>query len=380
MPSSRLAFVVWLALCLLPVPSWATSPGPRIGLELTAFPDGGITLTSGRFETRVAYRVRVINSGHKAVKGAVFSANTSVQGADTNTSLIDPAPIAVSGVAAVCTQPGGPTSIECSLGAGGYLQAGSSAEFWVVVRTPNAGQAMAFAGVFEADAGKRRGRGHDLRRGRGHGQGHDDDCCEVAVTVHTPLIDPVLATTDPDASFKKQASSFVGAEGGTLFTGVSGFPTKDDPWTTTVSVPEVTTGVFGLPFTTAAVVESEDLNSCVSINLQCNRTQLTIPGTFDSLLITLRQHPSILSKYARIEHWRISYSADPGNVPYTELQRCGIVGGPALGVPCIEACREYPPESTGHHHHRYGSHHGSYGPGVFECKIRALDNGGYKVQ
>jgi hypothetical protein len=364
MPLSRLASVVWLALCLLPLASSASPRDPRIGFELSAFPSGGVTLTSARYTTHVAYRVRVVNGARNDLNRVRFTATTSVDGAATNTSAIDPAVIVATGVAGACTQPAGVTSIECSVGASGSLKPGQAAEFWVVVRVPSAGQVLRFAGTFGGHEGKGRGNG----------------CCDATLTVQTPLIDPVLSSADPDAAFKREFASFVGAAGGTYFTGASGFPTADDPWTTTVVVPGVSDGLFGLPFTTASVLESEDLNSCLSINSRCNRTQLTIPGTFDSLLITLRQHPSILSKHARIEQWRIAYSPNPGAVPYAEVQHCSVTGGPTLGVPCIKSCREVAPELSGYKSSRYGGHHGSYGPGVFECKIRALDNGGYKVQ
>jgi hypothetical protein len=353
-------------LCLLTLPSWATPRDPRIGFELTAFPSGGITLTSARYATHVAYRVRVVNGARNDLNRVHFSATTSVDGAAANTAAIDPTLIVPQGVAGPCSQTAGPTTIECAVGTGASLRPGHAVEFWVVVRAPSAGRVLRFAGTFGGHEGKGRGNG----------------CCDATVTVETPLIDPVLSSADPDAAFKKELSSFVGPAGGTYFTGVSGFPTADDPWTTTVAVPGVNDGLFGLPFTTASVLESEDPNSCLSINKQCNRTQLTIPGTFDSLLITLRQHPSILDKYARIEQWRISYSTHPGVVPYVELQACSVTAGPAPGLPCIQACREIPPDGTAAARtvssYTYTGHR--KGPGVFECKIRALDNGGYKVQ
>lgn len=351
----RLVAGVFLACCLSPASIAAADP--NIDLALQAFPSGGVTLRT-RYETHVAYLVSVSNRTTNALNRTRFTASTSVLGAATNTSSIDPAVFLQPGsVPVTCTQTTGATTIDCAVGAGATLASGQSAAFWVVVRTPTAGATLRLTTVF----------------GGAEGNGGGNGCCTQTKSFDTPLIDPVLASTDPDAAFKKEVFSFVKPTGGSYFTGVDGFPTADDPWTTTVTVPAVTSGLFGLSFTTTAVVEALDQNSCLAINRQCNASQLTIPGTFDALTIVLRQHPSILKNGARIDQWRIGYS-QTGAPPYVELQSCMATtpNGPSLGTPCIQSCQEYSRKSVPAVPSRVW--------GVFECTVRALDNGGYKVQ
>jgi hypothetical protein len=151
--------------------------------------------------------------------------------------------------------------------------------------------------------------------------------------------------------------------------------TADDPWTTQVTVPTVTHGLLNtLPFTTATVLESKSEQSCSAINKVCNQTVLTIPGTFAHLLISLQQHPSIIKNGSKIENWHIKYSHDPESVPFVQLQSCEATypAGPSEHVPCIQACQEYSRKSV-------PAVPASWW-GIFECKIKALDNGQFALE
>lgn len=356
-----------LALCA----SWGASAqqDPRIDLRVTPYPDGNeatftssVTLSSSRYTTQVAYRVRLANNTTNTLNRVFYRASTTVTGAANNTSSIHSTPYVVSGAVGPCTQPDGPTSLVCPIGpiatgaTGGTLLSNQGAEFWIVVTIPTEGSELRFTSIFGGD----------------EGQGGGNGCCDTVLTRQTQLIDPVIASADPNARFKVEAFTFVGTPGATVFTGASGYPTADDPWSTTVSVPGVSSGIFGLPFTTASLRESLDLQSCSAINRLCNRSEVTVPGSFSHLTIVLRQHPSIIKPGSKIENWRIGYSHLPGVLPYTTLQSCSVSGGPSPGTPCLDSCQEYSsktvpavPKSLW---------------GIFECTAKAIDNGGFRVE
>jgi hypothetical protein len=125
-------------------------------------------------------------------------------------------------------------------------------------------------------------------------------------------------------------------KGGTLlFTGTGGISLVDDPFTTTVTVPELAA------FTTAEILE--DALTCTSGKfLTCNTSKLTIPGTFPNspyLTIILRQDATNIVRGTKIDTVVIKYTPDPtvevltpATIPVPDC----IGGAPAGGdIPCI---------------------------------------------
>jgi hypothetical protein len=367
MQNSKSAFIGILAAFVTSV-ALGAAKDPNIGITVTPFPDGdaqtlssSITLSSARYPTHVSYRVVLQNNTTNTLNRSFFSASTAVVGAATNDSAIDSADIYVesqttAGSVSNCAATAGPTTIRCDIGPGASFASGQGVALWVVVKSPTAGTQLVLTSTFGGDEGNGVGNG----------------CCDSVRTTSTNLIDPL---TDPGQAFKREVKSFVKTAGGTFFTGLTGVATADDPWTTQVTVPTVTIGLFNtLPFTTAAVFELPSGQSCSSINKQCNQTALTIPGVFSHLQITLQQHPSIIKSGSKIENWRIAYSHDPSSTAFVTLLRCDatLPAGPSSGVPCIQACQEYSSKSIPAVPRSMW--------GIFECKINAVDNGSYAAE
>jgi hypothetical protein len=159
-----------------------------------------------------------------------------------------------------------------------------------------------------------------------------------ATTVYTPL-------AAPDSS---SVSTFVPAGGATLFTGTGGgVATKADPWTTTVTIPT------SAPGTPAQILETTSAVTCAPNLLTCNTSNLTIPGTFANMVITLRRDVSTIAKHADIASARVQYT-NPGHpagpsfhVQYPlEVPSCSdttyAVSLPVSGIPCIASRTAYP--------------------------------------
>jgi hypothetical protein len=372
MQMSKSAFIGLLASLVTGL-ALGAAKDPNVVITVTPFPDGdaqtlasSITLSSARYPTHVSYRVVLQNNTTNTLNRSFFSASTDVVGA-TNDSAINPGDIyveaettpgSVSNCAAIDRRP---TTVRCKIGTGdsptgGSLAPGQGVALWVVVKAPTAGTQLVLTSTFGGD----------------EGQGAGNGCCDSVRTTSTHLIDPL---SDTEQAFKRELKSFVKTTGGTFFTGRTGVATADDPWTTRVTVPTVTTGLFNaLPFTTATVFESVSGPSCSAINKQCNQTALKIPGTFGNLQITLQQHPSIIKNGSRIENWRIAYSHDLSITTPVTLLRCDATNpaGPRAGVPCIQACQEYSSKS-------FPAVPRSMW-GIFECKINAVDNGSYVAE
>lgn len=348
------AAIAWVASAVMSA-ALAAPHDPNIQIGVTAYPEVEVTLST-RYDAHVAYKVVLLNNSTNTLNRAFFSATTLVTGAATNDAFIDPVILTVSGAVSACTQPAGPTSIRCELGVAGLLAQGAGATFWVVVRSPSDGTRLDFNSTFGGDEGNGGGNG----------------CCDSPRTTTINLIDSLNSTSDPNARFKNEVKSFVKPGGGTFFTGRTGVATQDDPWTTQIQVPAVVNGIDGNVFTTAAVIESVVLQSCSAVNKVCHQTTLTIPGSFANLQVTLQQHPSIIKNGSKIENWGIVYSATPDVFgSFTRLQACAVTAGPTPGAPCIDICKEYTRRSDPTRPETWG---------IFECKIKALDNGRYGAE
>ncbi len=116
-----------------------------------------------------------------------------------------------------------------------------------------------------------------------------------------------LGTSNPTL-----VKSAVPKSGGTLFTGDGGVATVADKWTTSVKVPATAS------FTTAEISEALGdgaYASCSADYLICVTSDLTIPGTFGYLEITLRRDASTIKSGAKIANAVLYYEDTPGNFP-----------------------------------------------------------------
>jgi hypothetical protein len=315
---------------LLSSAAMAAPHDPNIVIDVTTFPATEVTLTSPRYVSSVAYKVVLQNNTTNTLNRAFFSATTSVVGATTNDSSISVVPYVEVGSVSNCTLTG-QTSIRCDIGtsvpspgAGGTLQSGQGATFWVVVTTPTAGTTLNFNSTFGGDEGNGGGNG----------------CCNSVKIIPIDLKDALTSST-----VRTQMKSFVNTAGGTFFTGLDKVATRDDPWVTIVEVPTVTTGLTGLngalPFTTVSIFEDTLQSACSSDLRTCNVSTLKVPGTFASLRITLRRDSSTIRGGATIENSPIYYIDDLGNVSANPIPVCAF-GEPNATTPrCIFSRREY---------------------------------------
>jgi len=248
---------------------------PRITINVASVPPSitlardGSEKVNKPLETFAAYQVNIINGGSSALNRVFLNGTASnIGGADPilYDSFVATKPGDLCGVGAANNR------VACTLLS---LAPGESTTFVVVFKGPKNGTRIDFvwtAGGFE---------------GNGGGNG----CCSQTNTASTNLVDP-----STDASFKSQAKTFVKpSTGGTLFTGSEAITTSSDGWSTTVVVPSYT----AQSFTVAAINERNNTDpvppgdvplACppYSTNSTCFTSQLSIPGTFDSLVITLR--------------------------------------------------------------------------------------------
>ena len=343
--SSRWACLAGSAMLAAAVVSGAAVAAPHDpGVVPLVLPTPGtVTLTRAGQPINASYRVTIQNGTTNNLNAVSLTGTTVVRGGtDANAAVIEAQVIPTSTNCGLDT----PTKITCSIGT---LPPGGNLTFVVVVKSPVTGASIDFNWTFAGSEGN-----------------STNGCCITQGTATTTLVDALT-----NESAKRHVQSFVKAAGGTFFTGATGVATQADPWTTTVTVPDFSSMPLQL-YTTADVTETELLASCSAVNLKCNQSLLTIPGTFGNLEITLQQHPSIIKTGSKIENWVIAYSKNPGNLlayPYFNLQRCSATAvAPVAGTPCIDTCKEYTRKSDPLTPAKWG---------IFECKIKAIDNGGY---
>ncbi|HEX5638409.1 MAG TPA: hypothetical protein VFX81_01285 [Burkholderiaceae bacterium] len=123
--------------------------------------------------------------------------------------------------------------------------------------------------------------------------------------------------------------SAVPKSGGSFFTGLGGISLSGDPFTTTVTVPPLTTF-------TSAVIDETPLTCTSGKFVTCSESSLTIPGTFSPYLtVILRQDATNIVRGTKIETVLIKYTDDITNQVTYPVPDC-IGGAPTgTGVPCI---------------------------------------------
>lgn len=323
MPLLARAFLAWI-LAAAAVAAHAAAADPGVSTVVTPVP-GQVTLgrAAGKNQTELvtyaAYQVTVSNSTtntlNRVFVAASASATPSVAG-DPPIPVIFyssiPSTLACTGL--------GTSSVNCALAS---LPPGASTSLYLVAKAPQQGTAITVAWTAGGDEGNGGGNG----------------CCNQTGTAVTALIDPTTNT-----SFLTNALSFVPPEGTTLFTGVEAVPSSTDGWTTLVRVPQLDTS---LPWTTASIAETTLLNSCAPYAKAngCFSSDLTIPGSFAKLLITLRWDKDFFAlgntKPADVKLFYTGDSSLHPAIAYPiQLQLCSadlVTWGsaPSSGRPCL---------------------------------------------
>ncbi|MGA0612025.1 hypothetical protein [Caldimonas sp. KR1-144] len=225
--------------------------------------------------TRAAYEVRIVNQSTNTINDVRFLATSQVIGATAS------APFAEAIGASCQATDAAKLSVSCSLG---QLRGGGGADattsFVLVFNAPPAGSSISLAWT------------------AAYGEGLGDSTGASHVDTQTGSAATLLGT--PTAT---DVRSYIPTAGAKIFTGLNGIATPGDPWTTTVVVPA---------FAKAEVVEDLDANSCAPDLLICVRSTLTIPGSFNYLLVTLRRDVSTLKPGAKIANAVLRYQ--PGSV------------------------------------------------------------------
>ncbi len=316
------------AALLLAATSAFAGKQPAVEVTITALP-AEVTLSrpasTPPLASFAAYRVTIANNSINVVNHVYLVGSTAVGGSG------EKAPFAES-IGAACTPlDAARTQIKCPVGQ--LRGRGGSATFTVLFKAPAAGQKVTFTwqGIFAEGTTDNPGAAHR-------------DTTAVGTT-----------TTLLQAPNANEVKTFVPSGGGTVFTGTSNIANPHDPATTTVSVPKAAS---------AEIVESINPQSCAADLLVCFTTDLTIPGTFANLVITLRRDASTIRKYANIANAKVFYAAD--DVHFAEVLPCECTkDGPAPGAPCIDSRKAY---------NKYNAPSAGF-IGDWEFTILAVDNG-----
>jgi hypothetical protein len=336
----------------------------------------GITTPVPKLTGQAAYRVKITMNASNELNGALFTAKTSVvKAAPDNTvvagaiakfetEVVPNATLHVSGEDPNCTiDINDPTSLSCNFG-DGQLLTGNTAEFIILVQSPESGGRIKLDWSFGGDEGKGGGNG----------------CCTKLGSVDTKLVDAAAA----NSTVKTHLQTFVVKNPNvptTLFTGVNKGATLDDPW--------VTIADLGISFIVAGgtktyvqglIDEKKNLDagisSCSPSNKnECWRSQLMLADTkfpsTDPLWITVERHSSIIKNGTKLDNYTLGFVyAKEEAGPFVDIPLCADVGGLSETIKhCLAprgtnltACVERPDPTKA-------------SAFVWSCTIKALENG-----
>jgi hypothetical protein len=317
--------------------------GPDIKTDVSPLPPT-VTLASSSQPTYASYVVTLTSQSYSALQPVSFTATTAVVGATQDATFFAPS------LPAGCTAP--TTVLTCTFSAG-LAHKGQQIQFTVAVKVPTAGTSITFTAT---TSWRNCGRNYSA---------------------------PASASTTLAAPDPNSVASYVPASGGELVTGKhDGMATPDDPWTTTVTLPAAALG------TTAVVQEQIDASPYMPNLLNTSSSTLTIPGTFDDLVIVLRRDASTIARGAKIASAIVRYTEPahpaagvvyPLQVPSCSDTTYGTL--PRSGVPCISMRKAYPTkDDCDHSGGRWGGPKITVTPGYegdWEFTILAVDNGRY---
>lgn len=303
----------------------AMAGNPLVAVTVTAIPT---TVTFSRpaltrpLTTYAAYEISVANNSTNTLNNVRFTGATSVQ---LGSPVARSAPFRESIGAACSATDATLTSITCAIGQ--LRGGGGSIKFIAIFDSPAIVDVLKPCPAASCDQINFATRTFYSEGGNDSGGAAHTDTTDLSVS--TELGTPTTTVV----------RSFVPSGGGQFFTGIDGVPRAGSPgspadlWTTTVSVPS-------LADKGAEVMESVNLEACSSDVTACFFSDVTIPGTFAGLVITLRRDASTIAKGAKIANAAIFYR-HLSTGTFAAVQACSITGGPQPGVPCIAARTEY---------------------------------------
>lgn len=277
---------------------------------------GGAT-SPPRLDTFVGYSVAITNAGGNTINNIRFTGTTSVTDA-AEAATFD----SVEG--GTCTVSVDRKSIDCAIG---QLSAGESRPaFAVFFKSP----VKVVNGNFDVN-------GQDFVNFSGitfygEGTGGLPQSTPINSTEPWSAAAVALGTNNPTV-----VKSVVPKAGGSFFTGDGAVATAVDTWTTSVKVPAA--GAF----TTALISETTGAPPLAPNLSDLSASDLTIPGQFAKLVITLRRDATTILKGAKIDSAVIIYAnptngGDPRiNYPFTLLACTDTTYGvlPQIGIPCV---------------------------------------------
>lgn len=323
----------------------------------------GLTSTTP-FIGRAAWRVKVRNGAANTLNRALFTAESIVVDANY-TPTADVAPIEpvgpgvviqVAGAGAGCAL--NASKLSCNFG-DNALSPGEYSEFIVVAQSPTAGDKLKLRWSF----------------GGGEGNSGPGSCCTVTRdTEYTTLTDAASL----NSTVKTHVQSFIVKNVlNKVFTGIAGgSATEADPWATTA---DLGTGYAVLEDPsityTKATIDEQDTSatssgSCSALNKnQCWQSNIAVPDTTwtpaSPLIISLERHSSIIKNGSKLSAYAQSIQYEKNGNTKTLLS-CSAQGGPLPETPCVDICVErlLTSKTT---------------PFVWQCTIKALDNGIYRI-
>jgi hypothetical protein len=328
----RRRVVAGLAACAALVGSLPAQAGdPNVTTSVTALP-AIVTYSrpadSPPFVTYAAYEVTVTNLSQNTLNNVRLDGVTTVAGS-TSTAPFDSA-VGLSCATTNATQ----TAISCAIGQ--LRGGGGTTSFVVIFRSPPDGTRIDFAWQ------------------NFYSEGSNDNGAHV--DTNTGTTSTVLGT--PTAT---EVKTYVPPGGGSFYTGFTGVATAADPWTTNVTVPAAAK---------AEVVETQQPSICSPDLLTCEVSMVTIPGTFEHLIIWLRRDASTIRKGAKIANSAVYYSADGITFDPNPIPKCADVGGgPSTEHPrCIQSQTEFTKKTAPTPEYE----------GDWQWVILAIINGGYR--
>jgi hypothetical protein len=230
--------------------------------------------------TYAAYEVTVTNNSKNVLNNVRLQGTTSVTGIGVTAIARFDSSV---GLACLPVEPLR-TTINCTIGQ--LRSEGGSASFVVIFEAPAVGEGIKFNWDAYYSEGSNDSGAH-----------LDQNTGEAFTSLGTPIDTYVSSYVLPN---------------GTVYTGGTGIATPLDPWTTTVTVSSTAK---------AEITESKVSVSCSPNPEYCLVSALNIPGTFTSMLITLRRDATTIVKGAKIANVVVYY--DPN------------LSGTSLGIPII---------------------------------------------
>lgn len=320
---------------------------PNVGPSVVAVPTT-VTLSRDGLTTFAGYKLTVANNTTNNLNRITLDGTAVVVGGAVGAVAAYDSFETISGpTVQTCGVGSASNKVHCDLGS---LAPNQSLALFVVFKAPTSGSRIDFNWA----AGGKEGNSNT---GKG--------CCVTPGTTSTALVD---ATTD--ASYKKNATTFLKSTGGSLFTGDQGKANSGDPWATSVVISAGT----GIDYT-ATIAESNNPTEyvCGTSVPTCFISSLNIPGSFTLLSITLTRDVSTIPQAVRykqsaLDEAKIFYSKEPvGSLLYNpvEVYACSL-GGPSPGVPCWVSKIVYPKAAP------------ADVQGDWKIEIQALDNGSYR--